>query len=783
MALANIRRERLRTGLLLLTIALATLLFITSLASMAGMQAPVEAMLERQHSSHELISFDSRVYPPSQIVDWWRAHAEVESVGPLLPYVLTIGRPVHNGAPFGDTLRLTERPVGGMEIDLLAFMQGQERPYPAPGEIWLPTNTAKSAELMPGDIVEVATDEGAIEFTLSAVVVDPQYSSGFSNPVRAWIGPGELAGIYTPRMLQTYQLAVRLREGANQEEIWKSFSSQFEGGFSGGHTTYQDTVNGYATMLRILAVMILIFGLMSLGVALFIISSTISGVILANYRTFGVRKALGYTPGNVGSIFQVQFLVMSFIAVPLGIIGGWFVSRQLIAIMLESIGSIDVALPFAAPAAGTMLLMVGHVAITAAVAGRKAGKIKAASSIRFGAPEQGVKRRSPVKLTWARQLPLSLVIGLKNVASGGRRVIYDLIIFTVTAFVLFFSINVHHSMKETGNNLPFWGFDGSEITVKININDFTMRYDTMKEYLSAVPGVKAMAGLTISGDVVLPAMDDRVAQSISGHIIDGDADAMGFINLTGRNPSVTGEVSLGVNLANDYDLSVGDTMTLDVFGQPLEFLVTGVFQGTSNNGYWYRMTMDSVLQADPNFVPDTVGIISTDDVDRQVIMDNLEAQLGEAVDVEAAEAFVEAQLNQIVSGVGLVVTFLSIVFLLVSSVSIFNSTAMSIHESRRQLGIYNALGYTRTQIRLILVNKSVLVGLFATVLGLATFLLFTGTIMSGLTSGMGMPEFPVFINVRNTLLAIPLIIGVCMISAWIPSNSVSKIKARTLIVE
>ena len=82
LALANIRRERLRTGLLLLTIALATLLFITSLASMAGMQAPVEAMLERQHSSHELISFDSRVYPPSQIVDWWRTHAEVERVGP-----------------------------------------------------------------------------------------------------------------------------------------------------------------------------------------------------------------------------------------------------------------------------------------------------------------------------------------------------------------------------------------------------------------------------------------------------------------------------------------------------------------------------------------------------------------------------------------------------------------------------------------------------------------------------------------------------------------------------
>ena len=343
--------------------------------------------------------------------------------------------------------------------------------------------------------------------------------------------------------------------------------------------------------------------------------------------------------------------------------------------------------------------------------------------------------------------------------------------------------NVYHSMKETGNQLPFWGFDGSEITVKVNAGDLTMRYDTMKEYLAAVPGVEALAGLSINSDVVLPSNEERASVSISGHIIDGDADAIGFINLEGRNPATVGQISLGVNLAKDNNLTLGDELQLDVFGQPSTFVLTGIFQGTSNNGYWYRMTVDSARQADPNFQPDTVGLITSDDVDREVIMDNLEAQLGAALDVEASEKFIEAQLNQIVSGVGLVVAFLSTIFLLVACVSIFNSTTMSIHESRRQLGIYKALGYTRTQIRLILVNKSAVVGLIATILGFVVFLVFAKPIMSALISGIGMPEFPIFINTVFTLLAFPSVMGLCMLSAWVPSNKVSKIKARTLIVE
>jgi putative ABC transport system permease protein len=783
LALANIRRERLRSALLVITIGLATLLFMTSLGSIAGVQAPVESMLTRLNASQALVEFDARVYAPERVVNWWKEHDEVASMTPLLPYVTTDGRPVHQGKAFGETLMLTERPSTPMTQDLLEFVAGEPAAHPAPGEIWLPTAIAESIGLAPGAQIEIATDEGAYPLTLSGIVVDPQYSSGFTNPARAWVGPGELARIYTPHRLQHFMLGIRLHDVNQLDGLWKEFSASFEGGFGGGYQSYQDMIENYSGMIRLLAMMILVFGSLSLLVALFIISSTISGVILANYRTFGVLKSLGYTPANVAAIFQLQFLLLGAIAVPLGIVVGLYATRQLVSMMLHTLGTVDTDLPFLMPALTSLGIMLGLIWFTTRVAGGRAGRIKAASSIRFGAPEQNTRHSLRVHLRLARMLPLTLVLGLKNTLSGGRRVVYDLLIVSLTAFVIAFGVNVLHSMVQVGRNLPFWGMDGSDVNVNINVSNFTMTYPSFKDYMSTVKGVEAMAGLDIMSNVNVPATASKPALPITGHVVDGDLDAMGFVNLQGHNPAQAGEVSLGVNLAKEYGVHLGDDVQLEVLGQPLHFTVSGIFQGSSNGGYWYRMRFEDVLGADPNFTPNRIGLVLSEGVDRKALMHDLEAQLGEAVDVEPAEEFVEAQLNQLVGMVRLVVAFMSLVFLVVTGASIFNSTTMNIIEARRQLGIYSALGYTARQIRSLVVNRSVAIALLATPVGLLAFFLFAQPLMSQLTAGLGMPDFPMSVNIVHTALAFGLIIALCMLSAWIPSRAISKIKARNLILE
>jgi putative ABC transport system permease protein len=283
--------------------------------------------------------------------------------------------------------------------------------------------------------------------------------------------------------------------------------------------------------------------------------------------------------------------------------------------------------------------------------------------------------------------------------------------------------------------------------------------------------------------IVGPPRDGVAARQLNGHVVDGDLDALGFLSMHGRHPERAGEVSLGVTTAEDYGVGIGDSIELTVLGQTLTFEVTGIFQGSSNGGNWYRMTVESFRLVDPTYEPEKIAVILAPGTDRQLFMHEIEAQLGEAVDLEPAEKFVEAQAGQLVRGVGMVVAFLSVVFLVVSAVSIFNSTTMGIHESKRHLGVFKALGYTQGQIRMILVSKSAILAVVAIAFGLISFWLFAVPIMNRLTSQIGMPEFPMLVQSTWTSMVIPLIIGLCMVSAWIPSNRIANITARTLIVE
>jgi len=124
LAFTNIKREKLRSGLVFLTIALATLLFLTALGSLSGFRQPIADMLSSQNASHALISFDTRIYDAGEIKNWWAGNEKVESTTPLLPYVTTANRPVCAGKELGANLVLTERPIKAMTQDLLEFMEG-----------------------------------------------------------------------------------------------------------------------------------------------------------------------------------------------------------------------------------------------------------------------------------------------------------------------------------------------------------------------------------------------------------------------------------------------------------------------------------------------------------------------------------------------------------------------------------------------------------------------------------------------------------------------------------
>ncbi|MCF8475294.1 MAG: FtsX-like permease family protein [Emcibacter sp.] len=782
-ATRNIKRDKMRSSLVFLTIALSTMMFMTALVSLQGFSRPIVDMLDKSKASHILLNFDARIYDVDDISDWWRSHKNTESLAPLLPTMVTTSRPVHDGKAIGSHLILTERPKEEMKQDYLAFMEGEPKPYPASGEIWLASSTAQSAGLHIDDYLELATASGARKYRISAIVVDPHYSSGFTTPERAWLGPDELTKLVTFGALNNYTLGILTKDTTKIQDMWGEFNSSLGGGFSGGYTSYEATINSYSFLVDMLGIMILVFGVISLFVALFIISSTISGEIMANYRTFGVIKSIGYTPRNVVSLFQVQFIFLAILALPLGAIGSYFVSQALLGMMLRTIGTASAELAVIQPVVISFIVLMTLVAFVSGRSGKKASIIKPAISIRFGAPEPKRSKYGGLHIRTARYIALPIVLGLKNLLVGKRRDLYDLIGISITAFVFLFSVNVFNSTLKTSENLPFWGLDGAAVNVKRSGGElFGIRYKTLKEYLIDQPGVLA-AGGNSSLSATIPSGPYGVTRKLSGNIVDGNLDDFGYINLEGRNPVEKGEISVGYALANKYNLDLGSDFALIIKGQKKVFQVSGIFQTSSNSGFWYRTRIESIYEIDPNYEPNEVILTLEKGVDRSTLMDRLESSLGSAVDVEPREKFIQSQLQSITLSIGMVLAFLSLVFLLVSIVNIFNSTVMGINESKKQFGIYKAIGFVQSQIRLIMVSKSVILGILAIIIGLGLYALLAQPTMSYLGQQIGMPEYPMIFDVFGSLLVVPVILISNIFSVWLPSRRITKIKPRELIVE
>ncbi len=783
LAIANIRRNRVRSSLLVTTIALATLLFLTALGSLSGLQKPIENMMLEQNASHAILDFDARIYSADELLTWWQNQDEVVSVTSMLPFMITSSRPLHKGKEMGSYLMMTERPSSNLGQDQLVFIEGKETNAPLPGELWLPSATAFSARIGIEDRLEIPTEQGIRSFKVSAIVVDPQYSSGFIGPARAWVAPGELVATFPFGQLTSYMFGVRLSDPALLPLVWSRFNESLGGGFTGGYLSFDKITNSYTQTTQLMAVLVMIFAFMALIVSIFIISTTISAEILSSYRTFGILKSLGFTSRNVVFVFQIQFLILSLLALPIGILCAYFSTDVMISLMLKSIGASSEHIGFLWPSIVTCITVITTILGVVALSGSKAGKIKPASAIRYGAPEKQLVRRVSFHLRLATKLPIEIVIALKNLSSGNKREFFDLIAISITAFVLFFSVNIYNSMSVMDENLPFWGLDNSDIRIGRDTSGlFGMSYDSLKRELTAHSDVQTVVG-HINQSAVVPKSEHGGLLDVDGYVVDGSLDAIGYQNVKGRNPQTSTEISLGIPLAKQYDVRLGDNFSLNVNGQTLELTVVGIFQGTNNGGFFYRLPFSALQKVDPNLEPRTLLVKLYQREKRVEFMEQLEKKLGQAVSTELSEKLVESQLEQIVAGLAVVLSFVSGVLVLVAGVSIYNSTAMGIYESKRHLGVFRAVGFTVAQIRHTILAKSAILGCVALIIGMVIFTLSASKIMDAMMANFGMTDFPMQISFVGSILVVPGIVLICLISALIPSHQVGKIAPRTLIVE
>jgi putative ABC transport system permease protein len=254
---------------------------------------------------------------------------------------------------------------------------------------------------------------------------------------------------------------------------------------------------------------------------------------------------------------------------------------------------------------------------------------------------------------------------------------------------------------------------------------------------------------------------------------------------TGRRPVGLGEVGIDRGTAEDHGFAVGDrTRVLLADGSQPEVEIVGIFTfGEANNLLGARLTAFDVAVADQLLgvegEVDTIDVGAASGVDRTALVERIEAVLPDGVEAvtgtqvadessEAMGAFMDIFQN-VLLGFAAIALFVSAFF-------INNTFSIVVGQRTRQLALLRSLGASRSQLTRSVVTEALVVGVLASIVGVAFGLGIAVVIQALFTAaGFGLPN-PGLVLLPRTLLAAAVVgIGVTLLAALSPARRAASV--------
>jgi len=311
---------------------------------------------------------------------------------------------------------------------------------------------------------------------------------------------------------------------------------------------------------------------------------------------------------------------------------------------------------------------------------------------------------------------------------------------------------------------------------------------------SLVASVKATAGVadavgavqgndllvTSAGKAVVPKSPGPPTLAVSW--TPSNFGSLAFIQ--GRGPVAAGEVAIDKAAADDYNLHVGDPVTVQTQGPPLKATIVGIATvgGSSNLAGAVLSVFDPAtaqqVTGKPGFV-NQIDVHAASGVSQDALAARIGATLPKGFEAVTGAAVNKEQSAAISKALGFFNIFLGIfagVALFVGLFIILNTFTMLVAQRTRELALLRAIGASRRQVMSAVLGESFLVGVLASTVGLAFGIVVAIGVRALLSAvGVSMPSGSLILKPHTVIAAYLVGILVTVVAAWFPSFRAARI--------
>jgi putative ABC transport system permease protein len=547
-------------------------------------------------------------------------------------------------------------------------------------------------------------------------------------------------------------IGMRLRDPAHLEATLQDAESSLPPGSIVSRYDWQDTRRVSETNILPQRVLLIVFSVVAALAAGFLIANAVGGAVGAQTHQIGLLKAVGFTRGQLALVYLVEYLGLALVASLVGLAAGSLLTPLLLHPLTTQFGEM-----LAWPPAWTLLVTpLTALLITALFTFwpvRRVVGLDAVRAIRMG--EERPRGRS-VHLP---HVPPPLALGLSSLLSRPLRSALTALGLATSVFALVAALALNATLQALLTD-PTMGYamDGdldlvrprylSETEVDLLIGE---QPDVVAAYFQRWFGFS------------LPE-EEKPLYAI---LREGDLGAFRFPIVEGRMFERLDEAVVGYGLVREWDLHLGDTVTVPLEGQQLTFRVVGTCRISSQGGRMLVLPLEAIRRVKPEVEPFRWILKLRPGADVDAIAAGLTyASNGSLeIDIVGEEDFPE--WLRLLQGV---LAALSLVLGGIAVVGVFSNVWMGVHERQQELGMLKAVGMTPGQVTL-----SVLIGATGIALvgyavglpvGLAAINLLTDTVARGVGYGPLHPS----IGGMEALLLLPAILLLAVIGALLPAQ-------------
>jgi putative ABC transport system permease protein len=738
--------------LILVTIVTSAALLTLALATLINTNAPYDRTFEELDAAHLWLYFNRDKVGRRDIERIEALPSVVASTG--LRYNVT------SRVRIRDTqvrVSLQAVPLEQPAVNRLLIQEGRYlTPYQE--ELLASKDLNDRYELSVGELVDITTVSGKeIDLPVIGLAYNPMWDIYRTNqPPYIYVSKGTLQGLFPDDSTWGWSIGLRLADPNAIDEFVSLVEKTLGEKAIDSHTDWRDVRDTATFDARLAFIFLGAFSLFTILATILIIASSISSIVLSQFRQIGILKAIGFTQGQVRWLYLGQYLVLGAVGTPLGLLLGFALAPlplRSVAVSLSAAYRPPLDLALVGLVFGTIAGITVLAAIGAASRGARANTIR---SIVIGAEAPRKKIPWGVRLAAWFGLPIVLVLGLNDAFARPLRSLLTGFNLTIGVVGIVFGLALNQTIDIYKEDPSLSGI----------VYDATMTRETTSDnkahhMLSTAPGVQAFYGEYLV-DVETPA-----GQSFKMRAVEGSLAAFPFRIGKGRffRPN-TYEAIAGQGLLDWLGLEVGDEITIvleEYENRPFTWQIVGQYFEPINRGQLMMVSLPTVARHVKNAEPNIYYLKLDSNCNTAYLQEYLEPRPNADLDI----TLLGESPNYIVY-LQLAIFALSAILIVIALINVFNSSLLAMQEKIRVIGILKTVGMTSSQVLTMSNTTSGFLGLLAAVLGLPAGLVLTRGLLNTLSGTYGFGDVHVTLGYLYVFLLPPSMVGISILGSLIP---------------